>query len=384
MLDKWSEDIWAAIRLINGQETSAEVMAQPALALTANNALFSLMKSYLFDQEFAGATLSVLQDGSGYSWVTLPEAVDPDIPDFEYRVATRFNVMEPCFQEPEYLEDGEEYIEPWPFDPKARFSVLPAPMKDADTAAVLSHLATSSPYYAMLLQVDQERQAAHLSQLAKVEYMTLEGATRWDVERLSHMTDSQGGNLQGVLGHQYVSSDERPGTYILAINALGPVGILLFYDYDQKAAADRATGKLGIDFVSVAPRFRRQGISSELMRRACQHSIDRQKYLVLSSSSEFGKAHTERHFIDTIGGEFPELPFLTSFVDTELHVVTLQPEYARLTTSGKWKALKRGAKFIEDTFEKHRQAGMSGDTLYGSERRQLLAAALPEDLSPSP
>lgn len=74
------------------------------------------------------------------------------------------------------------------------------------------------------------------------------------------------------------------------------------------------TDVIWLKHVSVDPKYRNQGIASELMRRCFEHMSNEGKTLELSSLSEEGKAYLPA-LIRRLRSEYPEVEVLKSYMD---------------------------------------------------------------------
>jgi ribosomal protein S18 acetylase RimI-like enzyme len=89
---------------------------------------------------------------------------------------------------------------------------------------------------------------------------------------------------KSVFGHGYVNYlDNR--SFIVARNALGPVGIISLFDCGAPDSHRLRPDVLSISFISVSPGYRRLGIGTKLIRQAMQYCIDHKKILSRTSPS---------------------------------------------------------------------------------------------------
>ncbi|MHD0644986.1 GNAT family N-acetyltransferase [Pseudomonas aeruginosa] len=365
MLDKWTHDIAEALFEITGGKFT------PEIAVTANDVLFSMVNSHCFNCEFLGATLHVLKDGSGMSWVDFPEYLDPDT-GLEIRPKQKINVFNFRFEDEGYFDDEDNPIELIPFDETKGVTVFKAPIGTPLANQVKEKL-RQNDYYRTILEEDSLKMCQHISALNKIEYQVLPDTPLFDIENMTGMSYHSHGNLNQVFGHRY-ANDSYNRYHVIARNKIGVVGILCFFDHAGRGAADPRADWVSIAYISVSPGYRRHGIAKELLRRGFEHAIANNRLVARTAPSEFGREASYQAFTDFVAQAFPGYPFLEDKVFDYIYPLHTSEEYLKLDFKEKAAANVRGRNYILG--EAARQ-GVEIDRLYGvDDRDRMIAFAL--------
>lgn len=307
MLDKWEEDITSSLVEINKLEDRNPINPDDEIAVT--NALFSLIKSYAFRDEFKGAVMQVADSDIQYSRIVFPELNDPYSDRLDIRDETFIHPLGWKFEPAEYWEDEDEEPEVWESPDRPVFKEFSEPLSCEKTNKLLNRLREQSVYYQLLLETDPEKQIKNLQSLNHIEFRFMKDSSYHDLDRLTNMGMYRGGNIDHVFGHRYVNGSGHRH-HVVAQNWLGPVGVLCLFDHAEKGVMDPDPSRYSVSFVSVSPSYRRQGISTQLMREAFKQCIKDQRYLARTDPSDMGREVTFDHFTTLGEKEFPQVPFL--------------------------------------------------------------------------
>lgn len=324
MLDGWVEDVLDCLVEINLSQGRDNL--NPDDVVAATNAIFTLINSYAFRDEFPGATLCIADSDIQYAKIHLPEVNDPYSDELDIRDEAYINPLGWKFNYPEYLDidDPEPIVWEKPLHPD--YISYSTPINCTKTTAILDKLLQKNAFYSKLLEEDPDRQIENLKELDKIEYVFCENTSYHDLDRLTNMAKYSGGNIDKVFGHRYVSgSDNRH--HIVAKNWLGPVGVLCLFDHASPGVLDKNPSKYSVSYVSVSPSYRRQGISTQLMREAFKQAISDERYLSRTEPSEMGEETTYYHFTELAKKEFPLLPFIEKSDENYVHALTRNDDF---------------------------------------------------------
>ncbi len=302
MFDRWYGDILTAMKTVSGDRE-----LQPDDCLIANNVLFVILKSFAWKGAFDGATLSVSDDGSGYSYVTLHEYLDPYSSNLEIRRKTNINVLDFKY---EYSDYDDNHIV-WERDHDAKINIYDEPFASEVCERVL-RVIKENKYYAMLLESSIEGQCKINSSLFDIEYSVVDEDDAFDrLIEITNMSSYSTHPIKSVFGHRYFSMDCSNRKLIVAKNKLGPVGILCLFDHSMPDVLDKDNNRLSISYVSVSPGYRNHGISKNLLRHAFDYAIKNEKYIARTDPTEIGKLISYSSFSSLAKNEYPSIPFLT-------------------------------------------------------------------------
>lgn len=235
MLDGWIEDALDCLVEINQSQDKEPL--NPDDVIAATNAVFSLIKSYAFRNEFPGATLMVADSDIQYAKIYLPAVDDPYSDRLNIRKETYIDPLGWKFEIPEYWDAEDEEPVVWDKPVESSFSHHDQPLDCSKTQAILDRLRQKNAYYGKLLEDDPEEQIKHLEALNDLSYEMHENSGYTDLDEMTQMGKYLGGNVNKVFGHRYVPLSET-NDYIVAKNWLGPVGIVCLSSYGQKGDAD--------------------------------------------------------------------------------------------------------------------------------------------------
>lgn len=347
MLDGWIEDAIECLVEINEEQGRGKINPDDEVAVS--NALFSMISSYAFRDEFTGAELRVANSPIQYSHIYLPELNDPYSDDLDIRDEARIRPLNWKFEYPEYWdEDDGPMPEPWerPEDPVYTSHLHPI---DCDkTVAILDRLRQKTPYYAKLLETDPEKQIQNLKELDEVRYEYHPDIKYYDLDRMTNMSRYSAGNVDHVFGHRYVGPD-GDRRYVVARNWLGPVGV---------SSLGEGPSKYVLSSISVSPSYRRQGISTNLIRETLKVAMRDQKYIERTSPSEMGDEYTHDYFTELARKEFPSVPFIACKDYQYVHALEKNKEFHDLPYKIKCRAINELVEKIENMVEeaeiKHR------------------------------
>lgn len=323
MLDGWVEDILDSLVEINKSKGREPLNPDDEIAVT--NAVFSLVKSYAFRSEFPGVMLMISDSEIQYSRIYFPEYNDPYDDDLDIRDEAFIHPLHFKFQYPEYLDidDPEPVVWERPQDPQ--YISYDTPIHLEKTELILDHLRQKSEYYAKLLENDPEKQIQNLKELDDIRYDSHENFRYHDIDMMTHMSQHSGGNINHVFGHRYVApGDQRH--YVTGTNWLGPVGV---------CALGEGPSKYVLSSISVSPSYRRQGISSNLLRHALKMAYQNEKYIERTSPSVMGDELTHEYYTKLAKKEFPKVPFVSHKDAQYIHAITKREEFHKLPFSSK-------------------------------------------------
>jgi GNAT superfamily N-acetyltransferase len=311
-LNVWTDDICSAIKSIKGI-----VAAQDTLLLNA--VLFKLMKSPLWDFEFKGASLSVHQDSSGYSFITLPELNDPDNDSYLIRNEVSINPLSHRYEHSEYRDEQEV----WEFDKNAAAMTHEKLVNVPFLDGVIELLSQQDKYQA-LLTTDPVQIRDLMAKRNDLRFETFKSIDVSGFNTMSGMSTYGGNTAKEVFGHRY-ANEMGNRIHIVARNFLGPVGIIALFDHSTIRAGRSEQDLLSVSYISVSPGYRRAGIASSLMRWAFEYCQENKKILGRTKPSEIGKL-TVDYFSHLAREHAPLLPFLKSHEMEILQPISRQLE----------------------------------------------------------
>jgi GNAT superfamily N-acetyltransferase len=297
-LNVWVDDIFYAIKSLKGI-----IIAEDSLLLNA--AIFRLMKSPLWDFELKGASLSVHQDGSGYSFITLPSLNDPANNSLLIRDEMLINPLSYRYEYSEYSDEQEV----WEFNKNAMIITHEKPINVPFLDGVIELLSKKDKYQALL--TTDPVQIIYL--MAKRNEVSFETYMTMDVSgfnSMSGMSTYSANTAREVFGHRY-ANEMCNRIHIVARNFLGPVGIIAMFDHSCQKSGSFNHELLSVSYIYVSPGYRQAGIASSLMKLSFEYCLEHKKLLGRTSPTEIGKL-TADHFSDLAQQHAPLLPFLKS------------------------------------------------------------------------
>lgn len=331
----WADDIFYAIKSLKG-----EIVAEDTLLLNA--ALFKLMKSPLWDFEFKGASLSVHQDETGYSFITLPDLNDPDNESLAIRDEIWIN---PLAHRYEYSEYNDE-LEVWEFDKNAVVVVHDKPINVPFLDGVIELLSQQDKYQA-LLTTDPVQMGDLMAKRNELRFETFKAMGVYEFNAMSGMSTYGGNTAKEIFGHRY-ANEMGNRIHIVARNFLGPVGIISLFDHSEANPGRFEQDLLSVSYISVSPGYRRAGIASSLMKLAFDYCLEHKKILARTRPSEIGK-FTVDHFSKLAQQHAPLLPFLKT------HELELFNSISRQLESIHVKSYERKCDYIQQALLLTRQ-----------------------------
>lgn len=338
MLDKWKNDIYTAIKDCK-PGTDEEKTLVESDGLLANKILFLLMKSPVWTHEFSGVELRVSKEVPSYSYVHLPDLIDPDEDGRELREETSINTIGWKYSNSYGYYDDEREL--WAEPKGDEYVTLSTSIANDEKVKNILNVLRNDEYYDFLLEEDSQKIQENIEKLQEIDYVIIDADDddRTKIlEDMMHMSEYEIGHYRSVFGHRYASHlDNRK--LIVAKNFLGPVGILSLFDRGAVFANERIDGMYSISFVSVAPSYRNMGIAKELMRRAFKYCQDNEKIVMRTSPSKLGELFSYDSFTRLAKSEFKQLPVLTHNQECLTYLLRKFPVYSRLNYTSKCKIL---------------------------------------------